>query len=396
MPVGRDLAVSEAVWAEEQLRATLSQSKKSGLQETYLAAAVWGTLYLISGLLIFEKGKSEIAKACRRQWPLFALTCFVPLSLLWASYSSPVAMNSLHAVGGLLVAFAASMFYRQFPEKLGPEIALALGAAVCAHLAAVALLPAISVFHDGRWRGLAANPNTLGAIASLTFFFCYASLPATHHRKLIVAFLLLSSVAVIGSGSVTATLALISALLTHTILKAGQGTGRNLRFYILIGAPYGAVIGYMMFSPILDLTLAVSGKSADFSGRILHWVDALNLVQERPIFGWSFDNHAKAIEVSRLATGHFHNGFLDLMVRGGVFAVALFVAFFWRLLWDLRTVGRAMTACIIGFMVYFVVHNMAEVSTLKPRNGLWIILATFALTASNTISGRNLAATRSS
>jgi hypothetical protein len=67
-----------------------------------------------------------------------------------------------------------------------------------------------------------------------------------------------------------------------------------------------------------DAALSLAGKDKTFTGRTKIWEEGWRVFEMKPIAGWSFDSSASVLSRTSLQTGQFHNGYLDLAVRGGL------------------------------------------------------------------------------
>lgn len=93
-----------------------------------------------------------------------------------------------------------------------------------------------------------------------------------------------------------------------------------------------------------------------------------------PLRGFGFDSLASILSASNTTVGQLHNGYLDLLLRGGVIAGCLF------LLLAVRALARAFAAAhVVGaswfavVMIAVLLHNWTESSILRPVHQLWLM-----------------------
>jgi len=313
--------------------------------------------------------------ALRRQWPLALLTALVPASVFWAAYAQPVAMNTIHAIGVMLVAFAASMHYWDKQHALVCHLALVLGLNLVVQIGSIVLLPSLTIGYDGRWSGLAGNANTLGALAGLALWATVAAVVVSEGRIrwVYAGIIVCAVVALYGTNSITATLSSLIAATGMVLLVRFPGAARHSAVLTLVLAPLVFLAAWGGISAVLEDFLPALGRTADLTGRTDIWADAIRLIELHPFLGWGFDNNARVIEQSGLATLHFHNGYLDLAVRGGILALALLLLVVYRVMRNLRRKAVVNSAIGLSFLSLVLVYNVTEVTFLAPRSPLWIL-----------------------
>ena len=119
------------------------------------------------------------------------------------------------------------------------------------------------------------------------------------------------------------------------------------------------------------------GADDALSGRPEIWALGLTAVADRPI-GWSFDllrtywdNHGH-LELFP----HFHNGFLDIAVKGGLLAEALLVFLIIRMfiaIKNVETVDITMYKVFLSFFISLMIYNLVE-TALDRENLVWDML----------------------
>lgn len=111
-------------------------------------------------------------------------------------------------------------------------------------------------------------------------------------------------------------------------------------------------------------------RDTTFTGRTELWATAVAAIKERPILGWGYDGHAtvtsfRAFEIPVI---HYHNGFLDTLVSGGLLlgCVVLFELLRFMVMGGRAAVHRPerMGLLMTGFLL--LIFNLSEYTILRP------------------------------
>lgn len=160
-----------------------------------------------------------------------------------------------------------------------------------------------------------------------------------------------------------------------------------------------AVVGFVA---LISVTLALVSPgvwerakySFDFQtnlGRSQIWQANLDMIKERPFFGWGYGNYKKFRDdfYKRYpqvdTTAHAHNNFLQMWVDGGVISLVAFLLLFWSILrkgWRayqrlsvddeaLRTLALGGTLGIVGFLIGgFTQYNFGDAEVVIVMWGM--------------------------
>ncbi|NMM28219.1 MAG: O-antigen ligase family protein [Glaciimonas sp.] len=383
MPLQRSLEVSQPVWMADVYASTLAATSNTSSLQSIPFVLFMAGIYLCAGLLVLGKPKTAFS-ILRRQWPLLLLILFVVASMLWSPNKEKVLMNVVHNLGGLLVTMAAALRYRATPWLLPKHIGYVLGFNIVVHLASILLLPSFAIEWDGRWRGLTGQANELGAIAFCTFWANAAVLIGTrkdkYHLHLVLAGC--AAAAMLGANSMTSIISSICALAMIYVV-AGTNSRYRIGERLFIGG-FGmivlvAAVGVMFLGNAMDIgkLLGLAGRSGDFTGRTEIWLEAIKAIVGRPWVGWGFDDNAYLIKTTGMPYTTYHNGYLDLMARGGIIALGLFFLLLgnWLLQVTNRTrVGSDIVPFAIPFIGSMLIYNLTEATLVAPRDQMWLIL----------------------
>jgi O-antigen ligase len=127
------------------------------------------------------------------------------------------------------------------------------------------------------------------------------------------------------------------------------------------------------------------GLSENFSGRESLWMFALEQFWQQPWLGYGFDSLASVLGKVNMAVGQLHNGYLDLLVRGGVIGMSLFV------LMTLVALSRNFMTATQGtgpvwstvLLLVVLVHNISESSLARSTHTLWLLYTICAFVAAH-------------
>jgi O-antigen ligase len=378
LPLSLGLAPPEQRWAEEMHQLTLSRVTTFGFESAWPPTVVWATFYLIAAWAVLRGPRPVLPRGVLLN--VGGMVVFAFATSLWSHYPQKVLTTGIHALGGVFVALAAAHRYRADPWSAVRHMAYALGANITIQLVGVLAMGRVTIDWTGRWAGFAPHPNVFGLIAFATAWANGAALVSPERKRAAphLAFLALAVVALIGTQSVTSLVAAVAAVggtFGLSFRERLRFSGKRVLGIGSIAALLGAfLLGGTVYS-WGELANAL-GRSSDMSGRLWIWSVALDLTAECPWFGWGFDDNATVIELTALPYSHFHNGFVDLAVRGGAAAVALVGVFLARAFRDLLRKGSrsAQVLCFLPLLVAIALHNTTEVSLFVPRNLLWLLV----------------------
>jgi len=380
MPLGRDLAPLEFRYSEQLADAAIQKAGQIGLENTWTVAITLGLIYAFA-FIIFLRNKVVYKISNNQCWQLTALALSSCLSILWSSFPLAVLMNFAHLIGVIFVAVVAGRAYSGDSASLLRYIAYTLCLNVTVHTLAAFVMPDVAISHDGRWSGLTTNPNSLGLISALALWSTASAIRSRVLKPIAgIALTFPALISLYGSGSATSSVSamigiVFVALLPH-FKKLHLGS-----LVIMAALPTTGIALSLWFNLYFNYIYSILGKSSDFSGRTSLWQQGIEVASKKPILGWGYDNHASVMIENVLPFGHFHNGFIDLAVRGGLVGVLLMIGLIFAYL--VRSMSQSLFSrnIMISYMAMFLVYNMTEVSLLSPKNPSWIIFITLIFSA---------------
>lgn len=239
-----------------------------------------------------------------------------------------------------------------------------------------------------RFAGLAGTPNSLGGEAvlgtwaALTLMLRFRA--RRWNRRAAMACLCFFAFGLATAGSGTAIIA--SAVVILGTLGVHYGyllTARTrvvmalaLLFVCVVGA--GAYASRYTTQDLVEQVAGSVGKDATLTGRTELWSTGLAAISERPVLGWGFDDHAtvKADPLYDVPFNHYHNGFLDTMVAGGMVLVALLLYEMIRFLgmhFHMASYPRQCEPLLLMPLLILVLLNLSEYSVLRPLSSFYVV-----------------------
>lgn len=333
-------------------------------------------------------------------WPHFVLLfAALLIGVLYSVEPVKVITNTILIVVGVLAAVLfASAYARQ--GRYVSFYHVVFWPMILIHVTSLYILSLyeVSIFEflasERRYGGLAGNPNSLGATAVLGVWAAAGLLSAPDSRRTfrIVAIAGLSifflTTAVSGSGtSIAAILVVLLSFCWLRILAAVQPKTRLVINSILVTLALFISLYAMLITTPGELFISLTdslGKDATLTGRTELWAIARDAVAQKPYLGWGFDSHQSVMSERTYAVrfNHYHNGYLDTLIAGGVLLFMLVIYNLFRFMQMFLRTFRADSAAfplLLPFLILLVL-NMSEYSLLRPNSQLWqVYIIAFAI-----------------
>ncbi len=326
-----------------------------------------------------------VMRILQNAWPYVLYLLFVALSISWAQSASDAFQVTRYFVasfaGALCAAVATGGNLRLFFQWTTPYLLAIL--VISIYLCRTQ--PGVYIDAElGRWAGVTSHPNGLG-VAALATVWCSLSLfvlsPSTMSRLLAVASIGASIICLKGTDSVTSAIASIAAAVTFFYLIVVTKLSARLRAMFICAA----LLFFFSVSTVLvlwpetfpiDKAFALAGRDTSFTGRTALWRIALELFYSKPLFGWGFDHLREGILTHRMDLRHLHNGYLDLLARGGLVGVSLVFATITILIvriFNTMNKNRVVGAVLASGLIMILIHNIAQGSFGTGLNILWLL-----------------------
>jgi len=256
-----------------------------------------------------------------------------------------------------------------------------------------------------RYGGFSGNPNTLGAVSALLIWASFSLLVTTDvsmpRRIFRVASITAAMFGIALSGSGTS--AVVAVLITVTFAwqwaMSFISVTRELVIYISAVLVTAAIAITALFyytpSEVLGLFVDGLGKDTTLTGRTELWGIALEAIQQKWLFGWGFDSHVSVKSVPKfdILFNHYHNGYLDVLIIGGVplLSVAFYTMYRYLVHYIRARVKHRSAFPLLHPLLLLIVFNMSEYSLIRPLSPIWhiylcafVLLSTYELNAAKT------------
>ena len=322
-----------------------------------------------------------------RCWPYLLLLIYIATSAFWSRYPFKVLVNWGHYAGIALVALSVVRYGRDSPLALLRTLAMGVGIAVMASILVSILYPGIGLHSiTGRWQGLAGNPNTLGLLCILAVWSGLGLVLLDESRIFKwsgMAVIVTGGVGLFGSHSTTSmvvSLWILASLPVLFYVRNHSAITKMLEVGLLLLLFSGALVGVYAIAPevmTIDGALRLVGRDSSLTGRTELWEIGLRLIDQHPWRGWGFDSLASVLTRAHMTTGQFHNGYLDLLIRGGMTALILVgIMVFQFYLRVIRFSRRNWASASIAVVLVtgILIHNLTETSLVRTTHALWLML----------------------
>lgn len=372
---------------------TGSHALSQGSDGDVFRQLIFGFSYLLAGLS-FAKNANRLLPIFLKQ-PLHLLLLGLALSsVFWSDAPGKVLVNLVHLVGALLIGCVSGALLTETPVRFFRALGLLFGITLVVSIALASLLPSYGqmlIDERSRWVGVGTHPNQLGVSGTVSVWIAlslYQIRSGFRDTLLAGVLLFLGLIAVIGANSITSLLGVIAILVWSLFMRTAVTGGTALiRMTLVLFATTVAIVSLAVAAPELlrlDAVFGVFGRSGNLTGRTDLWALAIEAITQRPLLGWGFDSNVSVSRAVGLQFGQFHNGYLDLAVRGGLLGLMLVIGMAVHGLirglqvWEK---SRYLALTSLSMLLFILVHNVTEASFARPTHQLWLffVVGTTAL-----------------
>lgn len=389
------------VYARGYVPADLSSGPMAEAQPAFLNRLFFpGVAILAVVLLIAERhriGRFRLFGAC-------LLICFfgyLALTAAWAlAPATTLTRLSLYVL--LVIGLIPAVLLADSLDEILRPMFWVTAVAMVVNVVSVALVPTTSI----GFPGIYTHKNTLGANAVIAGFFAVYALTRADHRLRVAGFLCLPAVLGLLLISQSKTSLGLLLLVPPAALLA-VATRRRLRIalpilMVVLTVPAtflvaGGVPGF----DYRDVSRVVSGDPT-FTGRTEIWKFSAAQIAERPLTGWGFQSFwgigpgspaTRMTDTFIARAPHSHNGYIDMMLEGGVIAVSMLIVIVLMIAWWIDRLidrdagaGFLMTSCLL----YMLWQNLFETDWLHGMTTSNVVLMLMMLSAVALRNGRAL------
>ena len=349
------------------------------------AIALWVLLMAIS----FIPGVSrQPLWASGLRWPA--------LFMAWAVTSALWSFDPASALPKAAVLFASTMATWRLASMVTVRemfacLHYALSALLVASLALVFLVPSIGVvqnewMHVGNWSGVFASKQGLGMCSAIALSI--ALLRVTRKSWFDMAMCGVAFACLYGSasrgGGIIAGVAVVCVVL-------GRGHPRMLALLVsaVLVLDLLVALGNIAYLTITGApSYQFSDKTIDFTERTFIWQYALDLLGQRPLFGFGLNGFWTDIgtfygyqKLHGWVLDNYHNGYIAVIVETGSLGLLLFLFASLKLITRLRWLiinaanNRTSLEMSVAYVVMFFTLNLSEGLLLRSTNFLSVLFA---------------------
>jgi len=354
------------------------------INQVFLSAA-----YLMAFFLLLKRG-NLFRRLLMRAFPLVTMILFIGLSISWSMFPQAVLMSFAHQLGVTFIAMCAAILWKKdknifFKMFLNASFFYLLITIIASHFfpRLCHMVGRLSC-PGGQWRGFTTHYNTLGSFCLVMVWMAVAGhflVDEKNKQPWVVFFVFTASFyCLYRSNSMTATLLSIALVLSalwfiFTRSSYGQTKGRKIVFFVFISSLMA--IGAFLIKPDIftkEFFFELIGRNETLTGRTTLWELGFKGISSHPYVGWSFDSLRSFSKHFLTGYGQLHNGYFDLILRGGAVAGVLFFLIVFKIIQILRKMKAvAYPNYYFGaaLLVAILVHNVTEASFFRNAHVVW-------------------------
>jgi O-antigen ligase len=299
----------------------------------------------------------------------------------------------LYFVGAYVVCLSAVAAYRDDFPSFVSALSIFGAVGVFSNLIFVHYFPDRAIDPNlNRWIGMTSASNGLGVTAMIAVWASVMRLLSESRLTVKLLNLIVISGAFVclhGADSKMATVisgALVAAIPVFKWLTMSWRVSPVNATLICMGVtlPF-IVLHYVINADIsfVQLFFSTIGRDSTFTGRTSIWATGFQIVAANPIWGVGFQETVvhKGVEI-----GHFHNGYLDLAVRGGVVGLSLLLMVL--VLAIIRTLriyrhDSYLGLGLLSLLIMIIIHNLTEGTFGKSLTTIWLLFTFVHLVAAS-------------
>lgn len=348
-----------------------------------LTQVVFGSIFLVAGLLVWRYGALLWPQLRRTNPFLLAMVAWACLTMLWSPAPDTTLKRCVQLVGLLLLGLTLTLPWLS-PRLLTSVLIRALTALVIVSAVVSVLLPAIGVdpIRGNAWRGITWHKNTLGAAAAFACLLWVIAL-ATQRvtpRAGLLGLLVLGGVLLLAKSSTALATGIIAIgvflfMRRRFVADVNLGTVLALSLALVLGSAlmaFFAVMGRLpTWAELMTPVTTLLNRDADLTGRTELWELVLFQAIQHPLRGLGYGafwlNVGSAsqyiIDIVGWVPLQAHSAYVDIFNEMGLVGLLLFVG---TVVWHisaLRQIGRTdpdFAATHWAVLALILVSNVAE------------------------------------
>ncbi len=380
------------------------QADTSGADDGIAKMLIEALAYFFAGTFVLLRF-ADFKPMFSRIWPFFLYTSYALLTAAWSDYPDSVMLRVGHLVGLALVALCAALWVADNKETVFTLLTEFMLIVLMLSVFVVVLFPGRGIdtgqsgevpVADGRWVGITQHPNLLGAAALVAIWSAFGSFAFSRSRAIrfvSVLSVILALIVLKGTDSRTSQATAVFLVAVYLLLRSKKPISWRtlLTRSVICAVCMGCILALLLaFAP--DFLLDHLAPSARYGGgdalsdRPVIWYYGVQALLENPL-GWSYDLLATYGDAhgGHELIAHFHNGFLDVAVKGGYLGEILLLVILGRMVVTIRRLHQnehRLFALYAAFFAANIFYNLAETG-FDRESILWpmMIFAWFSVEA---------------
>jgi exopolysaccharide production protein ExoQ len=349
------------------------------------AQVVLAFMYLGALFIAFTHSRGTIWVS-KRNLPIFALLFLALLSTFWAQMPSLVFRRTIAVSGTTMVGVVLATRFSMGELLKLIRWVFRIGAALSIAVFVVSPNFAISGGLEGNGlRGVYNHKNHFGAIMALAFLVEWFFPETSKRLRVIRGFALFVFFGLlISSNSLTSIVALIVTIGAMQVFKIF-----HYRYKVPLPLLFGVVIlvaGTLALIEVnSDSVTELMGRTSDLTGRTELWSYTFSMISKQPLLGFGYSGFwvgasEESLGLQRLLGWnpiYSHNGYIEVLLSLGMAGLLLTLVIVGtgikRALVHAETSSSAQNLWPLGFLVFFLIHNIAECTILLQNSIEWAL-----------------------
>jgi len=353
-----------------------------------LIKIVFLLVYLITFILLLFRWKKVIYILSKDNY-IVILLGIVTASILW-SINSEITISRCIAIVGTSL-FGIYLASRYTLKEQVVLLGWTFTVITLLSLLFIVALPKFGIMgaiHAGAFRGIYTHKNVLGRIMIMSIIVNLLRINLDKNRSIIYFTLSLSMILLLFCRSSAALLNFFNVIMIFLIFRTWRW-----RYEMMIPFSIGMITlmfcGVILFNENSAILFRAIGKDASLTGRTELWPIILNMIWNRPLFGYGYgafwvdtDNVTNVWFMAGWEAPNAHNGILDLCLNAGLIGIIFFMLSLWKTLRKSFVLLRYSTSSEgfwpLIFIACLVLSNLTETALMVQNDILWVLYVAIA------------------
>ena len=355
-------------------------------------------LFILLTSIIFLFNAQEVINICKSNKSLVLIISYTLISAIWAGNPTETLKSFTFLSSCMLISILSVLAFNDNKLKLIRWLFWLFSLMTLGSILIALLHPEYGIntrsFSKPRWIGITAHPNGLGAESSILIWLAVNLFFLSKNKleKLIITVSIASAFfTIIKADSMTSLISSFVLIILTWYYYYLDRLNSTFKILLLVITVFSAIIlttFYIGIDEIINTAFQSAGRSTHFSGRTRLWSIGLKALSDNFILGYGFDNLELLTRKYHLEMSHLHNGYLELVLKGGlisaIFLIIILLKTYFNLL-KIKVFDKPDFIFLNTGFIMILLHNFTESSILKGIDPLNIFLL-YILISSTLIS----------